>query len=242
MKTEHYKNLDSSNFQKHASLKTKLPEPQEVVDYIYNIGNRISDVKMQLIQETKETFPGWAIMLTDPAEAELLKMMVKLTNCKRGIEIGVFTGYSSICMAEGLPDDGQLLCLDVSKEFTDLAIKYWNLANLSKKINLVLKPGVDVLDTLLKDNNNYKSYDFAFIDADKNNYINYYERLLQLIKPGGWIAFDNTLWSNKVVYEEEFNDIDTVELRKLNAILRTDERVEINMLPLADGVTIVRIK
>lgn len=242
MKTEHYKNLDSSNFQKYVTLKTKLPEPQEVVDYIYNVGNRISDLKMKLIHETKETFPGWAIMLTDPAEAELLKMMVKLTNCKRGIEIGVFTGYSSLSLAEGLPEDGELLCLDVSKEFTDIAVKYWNLAGLSNKTKLVLKPGVEVLDCLINDEKNLRSFDFAFIDADKNNYINYYERLLQLIKPGGWIAFDNTLWSNKVVYEEEFNDIDTVELRKLNAMLRTDERVEINMLPLADGVTIVRIR
>ena len=228
--------------EQYNATKNNYHRESEVVSYIHIVGNRISDLKFDLIQETKEKFPGRAIMLTEPSEGELLKMLVKLSNSKRGIEIGVFTGYSSICIAEGLPDDGHLLCLDVSKEFTELAQKYWKLSNLSNKIELVLRPGLEVLDELLKESKNLKSYDFAYVDADKNNYLNYYERLMKLIKPGGWIVFDNTLWDNKVVYEDSFDDMETVYLRQLNAALNNDERLEINMLPISDGVTIVRIK
>jgi predicted O-methyltransferase YrrM len=180
-------------------------------------------------------------MLTDPSEGELLKMLVKLSGSKKGIEIGVFTGYSSICMAEALPDDGHLLCSDVNGEFTDLAKKYWQITGLQNKVELILKPGLEILDNLLTDSKNIGAYDFAYVDADKSNYINYYERLLKLIHPGGFIAFDNTLWSYKVVYEE-FNDDDTVGLRQLNSFLQSDSRVEITMVPISDGITIVRIR
>ena len=215
--------------------------PIEVIDYIQTIGNRISGLKFDLIKETTQLFPEDIKMLTEPSEGELLKMLVQLTNSKKGIEIGVFTGYSSICMAEALPEDGKLLCLDISEKFTNVAKKYWELANLSKKIDLILAPGLEILDKLLKDENNLKSFDFAYIDADKTNYSCYFEKLVPLMKTGGWLAFDNTLWKGKVAYEN-CTDPKTLALRTLNQTLRNDSRVDINMVPISDGLTLVRIK
>jgi len=213
------------------------------IDYILNIGNRISSLKKDLIHETKSNFPSDSIMLTQPTEGELLKMLVKLTNSKRGIEVGTFTGYSSICLAEGLPDDGQLLCYDINKEFTDIAMKYWKLNKLENKIQLTLGNALEKLTELVSDEANLNTFDFAYVDADKPNYVNYYELLLKLLKSNGWIVFDNVLWAYKVIEKEtENDDANTIAFRKLNFQLRNDERVEINMLDIADGITIVRKK
>lgn len=218
---------------------------EDQVNYLLNVGNRISEIKINLIEETKSKFPSNADMLTQQTEGELLKMLVKLTNSKRGIEIGTFAGYSAICLAEGLPENGELICFDISKEFTDLAQKYWKLSNVDTKIKLHLGSAIDKLDEiLLSKNENLESFDFAYVDADKPNYINYYEILLKLLKPNGWIVFDNVLWKYKVVEKEQENEEDenTNFFRKLNNFLRNDERVEINMLDIADGITIVRKK
>ena len=214
---------------------------QKSIDYILNIGNKISSLKHDLIKETKELFPNDSIMLTQPTEGELLKMLVKLTNCKKGIEIGTFTGYSALCLAEGLPEDGSLMCFDISKDFTDLAKKYWKLNNLENKISLTLGNALQTLNPLITDSKNFESFDFAYVDADKPNYLNYYEVLLKLLKPNGWIVFDNVLWSLKVM-DETCNDECTLAFRNLNKFLRNDERVEINMLDISDGITIVRKK
>lgn len=213
------------------------------VNYLLNVGNRISELKTNLVQETKKMFPENADMLTQETEGELLKMLVKLTNSKRGIEIGTFAGYSALCLAEGLPDDGELICYDISKEFTDLAQKYWKLAKLDNKIKLHLGKALEVInDTLLK-SENFGTFDFAYVDADKPNYINYYEILLKLLKPNGWIIFDNVLWKYKVCEEPSENDDEGCKaFRELNSLLRNDERVDINMLDIADGITIVRKK
>ena len=208
--------------------------PKEVLNYVYNVGNRISQLKWDLINETKTLFPKNAIMCTEPTEGELLKMLVKLSNSKKGIEIGTFTGYSSICMAEGLPDNGTLECFDVSVEFTDLAKKYWKLTELDKKISLTLGPAVDSLKKILENKENVGTYDFAYVDADKPNYKNYYELMLELLRPGGFIIFDNVLWSHKVVYESKEDDEDTLSFKELNLKLKSDKRVEINMLVIAD--------
>ncbi len=189
-----------------------------------NIGNRISDLKNNLIDETKQKFPENADMLTQQTEGELLKMLVKLTNSKRGLEIGTFAGYSAICLAEGLPENGESICFDISKEFTDLAEKYWKLANLDKKIKLHLGPAVEVInEVLLRKSENLESFDFAYVDADKPNYINYYEALLKLLKPNGWIVFDNVLGKYKVCDEESpSHDEGCRAFRKLNSFLRND--------------------
>lgn len=178
-------------------------------------------------------------MLTEISEGELLKMLVKLTNAKTAVEIGVFTGYSSLCMAEGLPEGGKLLACDVSEEFTKVAEKYWKKAGVDGKISLSLEGGISFLDKLIESK---QTVEIAFIDADKENYINYYERLLKILPSGGIIVFDNTLWSGKVIETAEEGDKETQALQQLNLILQKDDRVEINMIPLADGVTIVRKK
>lgn len=210
------------------------------VKYIMNIGNRISDLKYKLVEETIEKFPANKTMTTQETESELLKMLVKLTNGKRGIEVGTFTGYSALCMAEGLPDDGVLYCFDNWKEVTDLAQKYWELAGVNNKIKLNLGNGVETIEKILLSNKeNLESFDFAYIDADKPNYMNYYEMILKLLKPNGWIVIDNVLWKYKVV--DDVNQEESTEcFRKLNKFIREDQRVDLNMIDIADGITIVR--
>lgn len=212
---------------------------KEVFNYILSVGNRISQLKFDLIEETKQKFPNDSVMTTYPPEAELLKMLVRLTGAKKGIEIGVFTGMSSLCLAEGLPEDGILICFDISEEFTNLAKKYWKLANVDHKIQLTLGSALDSLEKLVLNQDNLNSFDFAYVDADKPNYLNYYEILLKILKPNGFIVFDNTLWSNQVVYQQ-YQDESTCSLRSLNSYLQQDNRVEINQLNIGDGVTIVR--
>ncbi len=221
-----------TNKSKNQFLDTKI------VDYIYNVGNRITEDKYNLIQETVKTFPKESAMLTNPTEGEFLASLVKLTKAKRCIEIGVFTGYSALCIAKALPEDGKLYAIDVSEEFTSLARKHWELNGVDKKIELTLKDGLSVLKGLLEDPSNLNSFDLAYVDADKHNYINYYELLLKLLKPNGVIVFDNTLWSFKVCYDEDQSK-ETVGLRQLNKLLHDDQRVSINMLNIADGVTVV---
>lgn len=206
-------------------------------DYIYSIGNRIENYKHDLRNETNKLFKNDSIMLTEMSEGELLKMLVKISNCKKAVEIGVFTGYSSLCIAEGLPKDGKLYAADVSSEYTNLAIKYWKIANVNDKIELSLDGGHSLLDKLISTNENI---DFAYIDADKPSYMDYYEKLLTLMKTGGLIVFDNTLWSGRVIEETKEGDSSTIAIKELNEYLSKDSRVEINMLPFSDGITIVR--
>lgn len=220
----------------HKSFFMNNPE-DKVLDYVMKIGNRISDIKYDLINETREKFPDWSMMLTDVVQAEFMKKLVQISGAKKGIELGVFTGYSSLSLAEGLPSDGKLTCIDVDVDFTNLASKYWKLGKVDHKIDLILKPGVEVLDKFIESK---EEFDFAFVDADKDNYINYYERLLKLVKKGGFIMFDNTIWSGLVVDEvKDKNDLSTITLQKLNTLLQEDKRVEINQLPIADGLTLV---
>jgi caffeoyl-CoA O-methyltransferase len=211
----------------------------EITNYILNTGNRISQEKFDLINETIATFPDDALMLTHPPEGELLKMLVQLTGGRKGVEIGVFTGYSSLCLAEGLPDDGKLYALDISEDFTNLAKKYWKKANVDHKIELILAEGVTTLKQLASVEENLLTFDFFYIDADKANYDLYYELALSLLRPNGFIVFDNTLRFGRVVQESQ-NDTNTKALKVLNQKLRGDSRVSINMLGIADGVTIVR--
>lgn len=214
--------------------------PDDVYQYICKTGNRISKEKDELFQETLEKFPKNITHTTERTQAELLKLLVKLSNGKRGIEVGLFTGYSSICMAEGLPEDGQLICLDINKDWSDLAVKYWKKCGVDQKCELRLGQATDTLNELLKEEKNVGGFDFAYVDADKSNYINYHELLLKLLRPNGFIAYDNTLWNYKVARPSEPDDLDTNALKHLNESLQKDERVDICQLHIGDGITLVR--
>jgi predicted O-methyltransferase YrrM len=176
-------------------------------------------------------------MQISPEQGQFMQMLAKLVGAKRCIEIGVFTGYSSISVALALPPDGQIIACDVSEEWTSMARKYWEKAGVAGKIDLRLAPANQTLDALLAAGEAGK-FDFAFIDADKPAYEGYYERCLKLLRPGGLIAIDNTLWSGKVA-DSTVQDDNTVALRKLNDFVHRDERVDVSLLPVGDGLTLI---
>jgi caffeoyl-CoA O-methyltransferase len=204
--------------------------------YVREVGAREPDVLARLREETA-AIPQHGMQIA-PEEGAFLAMLVELTGARRCLEVGTFTGYSSTAVALALPDDGRLVCCDVSEEWTAMARRYWDSAGVAAKITLHVAPAAETLDRLLADGEE-DSYDFAFVDADKTGYDTYYERLLRLVRPGGLIAIDNTLWSGRVLDASDVDE-DTVALRTLNLKLARDERVSLCMLPLADGVTLAR--
>jgi predicted O-methyltransferase YrrM len=179
-----------------------------------------------------------AQMQIGPEQGQLMGLLARLVGAKRCIEIGVFTGYSSLAVALALPEDGRILACDVSEEWTAIARRFWREAGVEHKIKLKLQPATRTLEQLLAAGEAGR-YDFAFIDADKPSYDTYYELLLQLLRPGGLIALDNTLWSGHVA-DPNNRDPNTVALRALNDKLHRDERVDLSLLPVGDGLTLAR--
>lgn len=179
-----------------------------------------------------------AQMQIGPEQGQLMGLLARLVGAKRCIEIGVFTGYSSLAVALALPEDGRILACDVSEEWTAIARRFWREAGVDHKIELKLQPATRTLEQLLAAGEAGR-YDFAFIDADKPSYDTYYELLLQLLRPGGLIALDNTLWSGHVA-DPNNRDPNTVALRALNDKLHRDERVDLSLLPVGDGLTLAR--
>ncbi|MFC4112869.1 O-methyltransferase [Nonomuraea zeae] len=175
-----------------------------------------------------------------PEEGELLAMLVRLTGARRTLEVGVFTGYSTLCTARALPPGGRVVALDVSEEFTAIARRFWARAGVADRIDLRLGEASAELRRMLG-RGEAGTYDFAFLDADKNNYPAYWELLLALVRPGGLLVIDNTLWAGKVADPAQ-QDPDTAGVRALNELIARDERVESVMLPFADGVTLVRVR
>ena len=196
---------------------------------------REPDVLRRLREETAATNP-MAIMAISPVQGQFLMLLLKLVRAVRTIEVGVFTGYSSLCTALTLPDNGQIIACDVSEEWTAVARRYWAEAGVADKISLRLAPATETLDALLADGQ-AGTFDFAFIDADKANYDQYYERALKLVRPGGLLVFDNMLWYGKVA-DESVQDADTVALRALSAKLHHDERIFVSLIPVGDGITL----
>ena len=208
----------------------------ELAAYVVQVGAREPEVLARLREETA-SIPQHGMQIS-PEEGAFLAMLAELTGARRCIEVGTFTGYSSTAVARVLPEDGRLVCCDVSEEWTSVARRYWEEAGVAHKIDLHIAPATETLDRLLADGEE-ATYDFAFVDADKSGYDGYYERLLKLVRPGGLIAIDNTLWHGAVL-DEDSDDEDTRAIQALNAKLATDERVSLCLLPVADGVTLAR--
>ena len=177
-------------------------------------------------------------MQISPEQGQFMALLVKLIGARRAVEIGVFTGYSALTVALALPDDGRLLACDISDEYTRVGRRYWEQAGVAAKIELQLAPAIATLDARLA-GGEAGQYDFAFIDADKQSYDAYYERCLRLLRRGGLIAIDNTLWGGKVA-QPAGDDADTAALQALNAKLHGDARVDVSLLPIGDGLTLAR--
>jgi len=205
-----------------------------IARYINEVSIREPEIAAKLRAET--ALLSEANMQIAPEQGQLMQVMLQLVNARRCIEIGVFTGYSGLMTALVLPNDGELIACDVSEEWTNIARKYWKQAGVEGKIKLRLQPALDTLQALL-DAGEQGMFDFAFIDADKENYDAYFEACFQLVRPGGLIMLDNMLWSGNVAVET-VNDADTVALRNLNRKLHKDQRVSISLLPMADGITL----
>lgn len=179
-----------------------------------------------------------ARMQISPEQGQFMQLLAKLMGARRCIEVGVFTGYSSLAVALALPADGRILACDVSEEFTSVARRYWKEAGVAGKIELKLAPALQTLDERLAAGE-AGSYDLAFIDADKANYADYYERILKLLRPGGLVLVDNVLWSGRVLDADDHSE-DTVAIRAFNRLLHQDERVDLSLLPIGDGLTLAR--
>jgi predicted O-methyltransferase YrrM len=179
-----------------------------------------------------------AQMQVSPEQGQLLQLLVRTIGARRCLEVGTFTGYSSLAVALALPGDGQLVACDISVEWTRVASRFWREAGVDSRIDLRLQPALRTLDELLAAGS-AGTFDFAFIDADKGNYSRYYERVLELLRPGGLVCVDNVLWDGKVA-DPSVNDADTQALRAFNDLVHHDERVDLSLVPIGDGLTVLR--
>jgi caffeoyl-CoA O-methyltransferase len=177
-------------------------------------------------------------MQISPEQGQLMALLVKMLGARRTIEVGVFTGYSALAVALALPADGRVVACDVSEEWTGVARRYWQKAGVANKVDLRLAPALATLDAMLAAGEADR-YDFAFIDADKGNYAGYYDRCMKLVRPGGLIAVDNTLWNGWVADAAHAED-DTRAIRAFNDKLHADERIDLSLVPIGDGLTLAR--
>ena len=208
---------------------------EQVRKYVLDHSLREPPVAAELRAATAQL--PYAGMQISPEQGQLMALLVQAIGALRAIEIGTFTGYSALWVALALPADGRLVCCDVSAEWTAIGRRYWEEAGVAGKVDLQLAPALETLDRLISRGESGQ-FDFAFIDADKSNYWNYYERTLRLLRLGGLIAIDNTLWSGRPADADD-RDATTSVIRDFNARLYQDRRVHISMLPVGDGVTLV---
>ena len=211
-----------------------------LTDSLYEYMNEVSLREPPLLLALREETAAMTrrSMQISPEQGQFMALLARLIGARRCLEVGVFTGYSSLATALALPDDGSIVACDVSEEWTSVARRYRQQAGVTHKIELHIAPATDTLDALLAQGQ-AGTFDFAFIDADKTNYLAYYERTLALLRTGGLVLVDNTLWSGKVA-DPEFADADTVALRHFNEVLHRDERVDLSLLPIGDGLTLAR--
>ena len=208
--------------------------PDEVHAYV--VAHSVRETAAQrALRAATSRIPG-AGMQISPEQGALLQVLVRTLGAKRYLEIGTFTGYSALCVALAMPASGRLVCCDVSDEWTSIARKFWRKARVESKIRLRLAPALETLDALLREGEAGR-YDLAFIDADKENYAKYFERCMRLVRRGGVIAIDNTLWGGRVV-DPSHQDADTRAIRAFNRRLHSDRRIDVALVPIGDGLTL----
>ena len=218
-------------------MSTQIEINKKLVSYLQTVGYRRDSIIDKLVKETK-ALGNLAQMQIAPEQGQFLEIIVAISKAKKCLEIGRFTGLSTLCMARGLPDDGKIISIDNSDEFSSLANKFWKQADIQHKIESVIGQGVEVMQSYV---DRQFSFDLIFIDADKNNYPHYYELSLELLPSNGIIIIDNMLWGGDVV-DLSIKDKQTETIRSLNAKIQKDERVHFSLLPLSDGLSFIRKK
>jgi predicted O-methyltransferase YrrM len=213
-----------------------IPLTDSLYDYLLSVSLREPPLLLQLREETA-ALPTRSMQIA-PEQGQFMGLLLRLMGARLCLEVGVYTGYSSLAAALALPDDGRIVACDVSEEWTSIARRYWRAAGVEHKIDLRLAPAVQTLDDLVAAGQAGR-YDAAFIDADKQSYLAYYELVLLLLRTGGLILVDNTLWSGRVA-DPEIADADTVALRHFNEFLHRDTRIELSLVPIGDGLTLAR--
>lgn len=209
---------------------------EELYEYMLSVSLREPAALRELRRET--ALDEHANMQISPEQGQFMALLVRLIGARKTLDIGVYTGYSSLCIGLALPRNGRVIACDLNRDWTNIAKRYWRKAGVADKIELRLAPAQQTLKDLLAEKT-AAAFDFAFIDADKKNYDMYYEYSLELIRPGGLIAIDNVLWDGAVA-DESVDDVDTVAIRALNNKIHKDPRVEISLVPVADGLTLAR--
>jgi predicted O-methyltransferase YrrM len=207
---------------------------EALYQYLLAVSVREPDILHQLRAETAQ-HPMHQMQIA-PEQGQFMALLIQLLGARKTLEIGVFTGYSALATALALPEEGRIVACDVSEDYTAIARRYWEAAGVAHKIDLRIAPALETLDQLLAEGQ-AESFDFAFIDADKGNYLAYYERSLALVRPGGLIAIDNVLWGGQVA-DPSVTDSATEAIRQLNQHLHHDERVSLSLVPIADGLTL----
>ena len=218
-------------------MSTQIEINKQLISYLQTVGYRRDPIIDKLVKETK-ALGNLAQMQIAPEQGQLLEIIAAVSKAKKCLEIGRFTGLSTLCMARGLPDDGKIISIDNSDEFSSLANKFWKQADIQHKIESVIGQGVEVMQSYV---DRQFSFDLIFIDADKNNYPHYYELSLELLPSNGIIIIDNMLWGGDVV-DLSNNDTQTETIRSLNEKIQKDERVDFSLLPIADGLSFIRKK
>ncbi len=206
--------------------------------YRYMLSNTLREDDIAQALRERTAAMAESNMQISPEQGQLMYLLAKLVGCRNAIEVGVFTGYSTLCVARALPAAGRLIACDVSEDWTSVGREYWQQAQVDRKIDLRIAPALDTLQQLIEKGQT-RLFDFAFIDADKSNYDNYYEACLKLVRANGLIAIDNTLWAGAVA-DPEADDEDTQAIRALNRKIHQDGRVDQILLPVGDGLTLVR--
>lgn len=215
---------------------TTLPLSDRLYEYYQAVATRETELLAALREETAKRPDGR--MQISPEVGQFFGLIIELMNAQKALEIGVFTGYSGLCIAQSLPFDGKLIACEINQDHAQTALRYWREAGLERKIEIHIAPAWETLDTLLE-NGHANTFDFLFIDADKENLDRYYERCLLLARAGGLIVIDNVLWSGRVADPEDV-DLDTQAIRALNEKIHEDARVSLSVVPIGDGLTLAR--